>query len=95
MVARRAVGYGELDRIVPHLTQLQPHRACGAVGSYFTVHEYPLMVWAADEVLHEQVQISSAKLQSGMIGRCTLRVSMQSRSQNLSLTRQWGGNSAL
>ena len=37
------------------------------------------MVWAADEVLHELVQIGAARLQSGMFGYCTMRVSMLGR----------------
>ncbi len=38
---------------------------------------------------------SQLSIVQGMIGCCTLRVSMQSRSQNLSLTRHWDGNHAL
>jgi len=37
------------------------------------------MVWAADEVLHEQVQISAARLQLGMSAYCTMLVSMLGR----------------
>ena len=82
-----------------------------------TDHEYPPKVWAAGEVVPEQVQISAAKLQAGsyavwmgmnapvtklraaveagIIGCCTMRVSLQSRSRNWSSTRHWGGNPAL
>ena len=42
--------------------------------------EFDQTVWTAGEVVQEQVQINAAKLQPGMIGWGTMRVSMQSRS---------------
>ncbi len=37
----------------------------GQLDHAITDHEYPLTVWAAGEVVQEQVQISAAKLQPG------------------------------
>jgi len=57
--------------------------------------EFDQTVWTAGEVVQEQVQINAAKLQPGMIGWGTMRVSMQSRSRNWSSTRHWGSNPAM
>ena len=56
---------------------------------------------AAPEAVSEAIpelefdQTVNLRAEAGIIGCCTMRVSLQSRSRNWSSTRHWGGNPAL